>query len=158
MRPVTFKLRPIKSVFEEKKTICFVEIIDRNDTILKVCGVIIPMDTGEFVMIETKQSNRNKNKVKQHRCHRNDTDEPPGPCHDSLWELVYTKEQLEGEALLVIMLDVKNKVCIDCFIRNVYNLIGTNLQADLRTHVTVTCEGIMIEDVNEKIMMISAVR
>jgi len=125
MRPVSFKLRPIKRILRRKEAVCVVEIFDKNDTRLTVCAVKTPMeDNGEFVMIEKKKINRNKNKV-AHTCPRNYTDYPPTSCHNSMWELVYTNLQLEGEALLMIMLDVKNKVYKDYFITNVYNLAAT---------------------------------
>ena len=108
IRPVSFKLRPIKRILKRKEAVCVVEIFDKNNTRLTACAMITPMDNGEFVMIEKKKNNRNKKVV--HTCPRNDTDYPPALCHNSMWELVYTNLQLEGEALLMIMLDVKNKV------------------------------------------------
>jgi len=116
MRPASFKLQPIKSIHLWKEAVCFVEILDKNYARLMACGIKTPMENGEFVMV------KKNNKIVAHSCHSNVTDAPPAPCHDNMWKLVYTNLQLEGEALLMIMLDVKNKVC-KYFIRNVYILL-----------------------------------
>ena len=110
MRSVLFRIQAKKSKIKSAK--CSIEIKDQSDVSLTSCTIQTPMENGEFVMIETKKSNRSKYKEVAHKCHSNNTDNPSVPCHDGLWELAYTEAQLEGEALLVVMLDVKNKVRI----------------------------------------------
>ena len=75
----------------------------------ETCILRIPMKNGSFVPVKPAKKKDNQTKYISHGCHEHHTNEihSPAPCHDKMWNLVYTSAQLEGEALLAIALNLK---------------------------------------------------
>ena len=77
----------------------------------------MPMNNGEFVPVRPAKKKDNETKLIPHKCHDQHLSQSVAPCHDKMWNLVYTSAQLEGEALLEIKINLKpnyevNNVCI----------------------------------------------
>lgn len=96
---------------------CVINICPQHDCTVGVketCIIRMPMKDGGFVIVKPAKKKDNETKYIAHKCHDEHGIHSPAPCHDKMWNLVYTSAQLEGEALLIIRLNIKpnNQVSI----------------------------------------------
>ena len=89
---------------------CVINICPHHDCTLgmnNTCIIRMPMKDGGFVIVKPARKKDNETKYISHKCHDEHDIHSPAPCHDKMWNLVYTSAQLEGEALLTITLNLK---------------------------------------------------
>lgn len=80
----------------------------------EICILKIPIKNRGFVLVKLPRW-KTENTTKSRKCHDQHSKSEMqsfAPCHDKMWNLVYTSAQLEGEALLIVTLNLKpnNKV------------------------------------------------
>ena len=123
MRFTKFKFGPKihpSMINDTNETYCVVEMcMDGDCTTEKkeTCVIRLPINNGNFV-VRIKDEGI---KIKSHRCHDQQETSSHVPCHDKMWNLVYTPAQLEGEALLVIILKLKPNNQVRNFYKHVAN-------------------------------------
>lgn len=83
----------------------------------KTCTLKIPITAGKFVIVKPPRKKvKNETKFISHRCHNHHSIHSLAPCHNEMWNLLYTPAQLEGEALLMITLNMKPNNQVSSFI------------------------------------------
>ena len=109
---------------EPKESQCVIDVCPHHDCTVGVketCIFRIPMKDGGFVIMKPAKKKDNETKYISHRCHDKHLKteiHSPAPCHDKMWNLVYTSAQLEGEALLTITLNLKPNDQVNNFVSN----------------------------------------
>ena len=76
----------------------------------ETCILIIPMNDYGFVPVRPFKKKDNETTFIPHACDGRRFDKKihsHAPCHDKMWNLGYTSEQLEGEALLTVTLNLR---------------------------------------------------
>lgn len=160
-RPVKFRFKPKIDPLvlnDTNETHCVVNVCihDNCATERETCIIRIPIMNGNFVLVKPPRKKDNETKFISHKCHNHHEIHSHAPCHDKMWNLAYTPAQLEGEALLIITLNLKSKKPVSISLLYVNN-ISLNTQVDLRTDVTLGCEGIIIEDDAQQTLLLSKV-
>ena len=76
----------------------------------KTCILRMPMNDEGFVPVRPYKKKDNETTFIPHACdhHRFGRKmHSHAPCHDKMWNLVYTPQQLEGEVLLTVTLNLR---------------------------------------------------